>query len=158
MRARLHLVTLVCVGLWFAANVARAEGTKLVVVVAKGSKLTSISRADLKRCFLGEAVTVNDKALVPFNSEPTTPLRAAFDQAVLGMSPGQVGRFWVDRKVRGQSPPPRSLPSLAHVLKVVAKFPNAISYIPVDQVTPELHPVAVDGVPYTDARYAIWMP
>lgn len=134
---------------------ARAEESKLVVVVAKGSRLTSISRSDLKRCFLGEHVTVGDKALVPFNSEPGTPARAAFDAAILGMTPAQVGRFWVDRKVRGQAPPPRTLPSLAHVVKVVAKFPNAISYVPADKLTPELQAVAIDGVAHTDARYAL---
>jgi hypothetical protein len=100
-------------------------------------------------------VTVGGKALVPFNSEPGTPARAAFDAAILGMTPAQVGRFWVDRKVRGQAPPPRTLPSLAHVVKVVAKFPNAISYVPADKLTPELQAVAIDGVAHTDARYAL---
>jgi hypothetical protein len=148
---------LLCLALLLVPQLAMAD-RKLVVVVAKGSKLTSISRSDLKRCFLGEQITSSDKTLVPFNSEATTPSRASFDSAVLGMSPAQTGRYWVDRKVRGQSSAPRSLPSMAHVVKVVEKFPNAISYVPADQLTPGLQPVAIDGVAFTDVRYGITVP
>jgi hypothetical protein len=128
---------------------------KLVVVVAKGSSLTAISRTDLKRCFTGERVVSDDRTLVPFNASPSSPDREAFDRAILGMSPDEVGRFWVDRKIRGQSGPPRSLPSPAYIAKVVAKFPGAIGYLPADQLTADVQPVAIDGVPYTDARYPI---
>jgi ABC-type phosphate transport system substrate-binding protein len=138
-------------------HTAHAE-QKLVVVVAKGSKLTSISKSDLKRCFLGDSISSDGKPLVPFNSEANTPVRSSFDSAVLAMSPAQVGRFWVDRKVRGQSAAPRSLPSMAHVVKVVQKFPNAISYVPADQLTPALQPVAIDGVSHADARYSLKVP
>jgi len=134
---------------------AHADGKKLVVVVAKGSGLTSISRTDLKRCFTGESVSGGGKTLVPFNASTGTPDRIGFDKAVLGMSPDEVGRFWVDRKIRGQSGAPRSLPSAAHIAKVAAKFPGAIGYLPADQLTSDIQAVAVDGVAYTDARYDI---
>lgn len=134
---------------------ARAEAKKLVVVVAKGSSLTNISRSDLKRCFLGEPISGGGKPLVPFNAAPNTPERSGFDKAVLGMSPDEVGKFWIERKVRGQSAAPRSLPSAAHIAKVAAKFPGAISYLPADQMTSDIQAVAVDGVAHTDARYNI---
>ena len=137
------------------ARPASAENKKLVVVVAKGSSLTNISRADLKRVFTGDTVSADGKPLVPFNANTNTPERTGFDKAVLGMSPDEVGRFWVDRKVRGQSGAPRSLPSSAHIAKVAAKFPGAISYLPADQLTSDIQPVAVDGVAYTDAKYNI---
>jgi hypothetical protein len=134
---------------------AYADGKKLVVVVARGSSLTSISRGDLKRCFTGEPVSGGGKTLIPFNASINTPDRAGFDKAVLDMSPDEVGRFWVDRKIRGQSGAPRSLPSPAHIAKVAAKFPGAIGYLPADQLTSDIQAVAVDGVAYTDARYDI---
>src|SRR5689334_7216216 len=99
-------------------NLARAGGKKLVVVVAKGSPLVNISRTDLKRCFTGETVSAGGKTLFAFNAAPQAPERVGFDKAVLGMTPDEVGRFWVDRKVRGQSGAPRSLPSAAHIAKV----------------------------------------
>jgi hypothetical protein len=137
---------------------AHADGKKLVVVVAKGSSLTSISRNDLKRCFLGESISSGGKPVIPFNAATGTPERTGFDKAVLGMSPDEVGRFWVDRKVRGQSGAPRSLPSPAHMAKVAAKFPGAIGYLAEDQLTSDIQAVQVDGVPYTDARYDIVTP
>ena len=134
---------------------AFGDGKKLVVVVAKGSSLTSISRDDLKRCFLGEPVSSGGKPLVPFNAATGTPERSGFDKAVLGLSPDEVGRLWVDRRVRGQGGAPRSLPSAAHIAKVAAKFPGAIAYLPADQLTSDIQAVQVDGVAYTDARYNI---
>jgi hypothetical protein len=134
-------------------RVAHADGKKLVVVVAKGSSVTNISRADLKRCFLGDAVSGGGKTLVPFNAATGTPDRVGFDKGVLGMTPDEVGRFWVDRKVRGQSGAPRSLPSAAHMAKVAAKFPGAIGYLSEDQLTSDIQPVEIDGVAYTDSRY-----
>lgn len=144
-------------GLLFGRT-ASADGKKLVVVVAKGSPVTNVSRSDLKRAFTGESVSVAGKTLVPFNANPNTPERTGFDKAVLGMSPDEVGRYWVDRKVRGQSAAPRSLPSAAHIAKVAAKFPGAISYLPADQLTSDIQAVAVDGVAYTDAKYSIATP
>jgi hypothetical protein len=134
---------------------AHADGAKLVVVVAKGSAVTNISRSDLKRCFTGDTVTAGGKALVPFNAAPGTPERTGFDKAVLGMSPDEAGKYWIDRKVRGQSAAPRALPSPAHIAKVAAKFPGAIGYLPADQMTADIQAVSIDGVAYTDAKYNI---
>jgi len=147
-----HILTL---ALCLAASIAHADGKKLVVVVARGSSLTNISRVDLKRCFERDPVSSGDKQLVPFNASSGSPERIGFDRAVLGMDAGEVGRFWVDRKVRGQSDAPRALPSAAYVVKVVAKFPGAIGYVTQDQLTPELQPVKVEGVAYTDPSYSI---
>jgi hypothetical protein len=137
------------------AGAARADGKKLVVVVAKGSPVTNISRGDLKRCFTGDTVTGGGKTLVPFNAAPGTPERTGFDKAVLGMSPDEAGKYWIDRKVRGQSAAPRALPTAAHIAKVAAKFPGAIGYLPEDQMTADIQAVSVDGVAYTDTKYNI---
>ena len=148
-------IIVLCALLAFAGT-AYAERKKLVVVVAKGSSITSISKSDLKHCFMGDSTSADGKTLVPFNAEPKTAERAGFDRGVLGMSPDEVGRYWVDRKVRGQSGAPRSLPSLMHVQKVVAKFPNAISYLPADQLTADVQPIKLDDIAYTDSSYALF--
>jgi hypothetical protein len=152
-----HVLVLVLgVAIAVSARDAAAQAPKkLVVVVAKGSPITNISRTDLKRAFQGETVSAGGKTLVPFNAAPNSKERIGFDKAVLGMTADQVGRFWVDRKVRGQSGAPRSLPSSAHLVKVAAKFPGAITYVPADQVTAEVQAVSVDGVAPTAANYNI---
>ncbi|MCX5747042.1 MAG: hypothetical protein NT062_31615 [Proteobacteria bacterium] len=136
-------------------SMALADAKKLVVVVAKGSPITNISKGDLKHAFTGDSVSAGGKTLVPFNFTPGSAERAGFDVAILGMATDEVGRYWIDRKVRGQSGAPRALPSSAHVAKVVAKFPAAIGYLPADALTADVQAVKVDGVGYTDARYAI---
>jgi hypothetical protein len=151
----LRSLVVTCLVARAAPGVALADGAKLVVVVAKGSAVTNISRGDLKHCFLGDQVSAGGKILVPFNAAIGSPERSGFDRSVLGMTPDEVGRFWVDRKVRGQGGAPRSLPSVAHIAKVTAKFPGAISYLPADQLTPEVQAVTVDGVAYSDATYNI---
>jgi hypothetical protein len=150
------LVLVLGVALTLSARDATAQAPrKLVVVVAKGSPVTNISRTDLKRAFQGDSVSAGGKTLVPFNAAPNSKERTGFDKAVLGMTADQVGRYWVDRKVRGQSGAPRSLPTPAHLVKVAAKFPGAITYVPADQLTAEVQPVSVDGVAHTAANYTI---
>jgi len=140
----IRIVVLVTVLL--ASGVAEGEPRPLVVVVAKGSTVKNLTRTELKRCFTSSPVVIDGERLVPFNYPPGTAERVAFDRLILGMSPEEVGRFWVDRKIRGESAAPRALPSVLHVVKIVAKFPAAVSYIPADQVTADLVIVAIDGV------------
>ena len=145
------LVLAVILGL---VRLASADGKRLVVVVARASSVTNVSRLDLKRSFLGEPITIGNTRLAPFNAEPNSDARAGFDLSVLGMTPDQIGRFWVDRKVRGQGAAPRSLPAI-HLAKVIAKFPGAIGYLQVDQLTADVKPIKVDGVAHGDPRYSI---
>jgi hypothetical protein len=130
---------------------------RLVLVVARSSPVTDLSSSDLKRLFTGSAVSSGGTRLVPFNFPPGSRERLAFDRAVLGMTGDEAGRFWVDRKIRGQSAAPRALPSGLYVAKVVAKLPGAIGYIAEDQLTAALRPVRIGGVAHTDPGYPILM-
>lgn len=70
------------------------------------------------------------------------------------MSPDEVGKFWVERKVHGHSAP-RSLPSPAHIAKLAAKVPGAIGDLRADQMTSDIQAVSVDGFASSDARHNI---
>jgi ABC-type phosphate transport system substrate-binding protein len=130
----------------------------IAVIVAKSSKITGMSANDLKRAFTGETVSAGGGRLVPFNQNPSSGPRAAFDRVVLRMTADEVGRFWVDRKIRGETGAPRALASSAQTVKVVAKFPNAIGYVPVDEVTADVKVIAVDGDLPGDDNYTLWTP
>jgi len=123
----------------------RAEDAGLVVIVGKSNPLSDISRADLRRAFSGEPVNAGGKPLVPFNLAPASPERQTFDKALLGMSPDQATKFWIDRRIRGQGAAPKSAPSLDVVGKVVANFPNAISYVPAAAIPAGAKAVSIDG-------------
>jgi ABC-type phosphate transport system substrate-binding protein len=140
------IVAIAIIASWSKSAVADPPPRAIVVVVAKGSKITRMSKAELKRCFSGDAVVIAGQRLSPFNYPPGSAERKAFDRAILGKSSEEVGRYWVDRKIRGESPAPRTLPSPSHVAKIVAKFPSAIGYLPADQLTTEVVAIAIDDL------------
>src|SRR5262245_41450223 len=128
-RARLPLllavVAAVLVGLVaFAPRPVRAgNDVALALIVAPSSKLTNISSADLRRVFQSERLTDPDgNRLIALNHPPKTVDRVGFDHVVMGMDPEGVGRFWIDRKIRGGSGPPRTVESLTTLRRVVEKL------------------------------------
>ena len=85
------------------------------------------------------------KRLIPFNHARETPIRAAFDKALLGLKPSEAGRFWVDRRMRDQPLPPRIVPTSELALRVVATLPEAISYVYQNPVHANVRVLTIDG-------------
>lgn len=141
----LALLMLACVPLIRAPS-ASAAGGKVVVIVGKSLGVSDISKGDLRRAFLGMSTKVGGKRLIPINLSNKSPLRKAFDKAILGLDPSAVGAFWVDRRIRGESSPPRAVPAAALAAKVVASLPGAISYVSASKVNSKVVAVSIDGV------------
>ncbi len=68
--------------------------------------------------------------IVPFNFPPKHQVRVDFDRAVLEMSPEEVARYWIDRRIRGGTPPPKSVSSAQLIVRLVSKLEGAIAYVP----------------------------
>jgi hypothetical protein len=147
---------LVCL-LAFAPRPVRAgSDVSLAVIVAPTSKLTNLSLADVRRVFQSERLTDPDgNRLIALNHPPKTVDRVGFDQAVMGMDPEHVGRFWIDRKIRGGSGPPRTVESLTTLRRVVEKLPGAIGYIRPGQLSNEVRAIRVDGKLPEDSGYPL---
>lgn len=126
----------------------------LVVVVAKKSNVDSISLRQLRRTYGGDNPS---RAYRPFNWPARSQLRVAFDKKILGFSPSAVGRYWIDRKIRGERGAPRSLQSTLQVAKVVARFPGAIGYMRADMMPSWVKPLKVGGKSHTDADYPLYI-
>jgi hypothetical protein len=129
--------------------------TRLAIVVSKDSPVSDISFYELKRLYLGELVNASGKRLLPLNLTPVSPERTAFDKAVLGMSPEAIARYWVDRKIRGDSGPPKSIEPLDLLQRVVARLDGAVGYVPVNAIRPELKAIRIDGKAPGDSGYPI---
>jgi ABC-type phosphate transport system substrate-binding protein len=127
----------------------------LVLVVAKSNPVGNVTRAELNRIFSGDAIRIDGEPVVPFALASNRPERQAFDQVVLGMSPEEANKYWIDRRIRGQGNPPKSAPSPEVMSKVIASFPAAMGYLPASALTPGLKPVAIDGKAYTDRGYLL---
>jgi hypothetical protein len=162
MRRRVFSL-LALVGLLLAALVALAprpvaagSEVALAVIVSPNSKLTQISSSDLRRVFQSDRLTDPDgNRLIALNHPPKTVDRVGFDSVVLGMDPDEVGRFWIDRKIRGSSGPPRTVESLGTLRRVVEKLPGAIGYIRPTQLSNEVRAIRVDGKLPEDPGYPV---
>lgn len=139
------------------AAAAPSSGAKppLVVIVASGSSLTDLSRAQLRRIFLGEPTVLGGLRMIPVNHPPSDPVRTSFDALALGLSPDAAGRYWVDRRIRGQGLPPRAIAGTALIREVVAKLPGGIAYVSAEQVGPSVRALLVDGIRHDDPRYPL---
>lgn len=130
---------------WPAA-VRAAPPPSLVLVTSPKTSLENISLGDLRQLFLGE--TVRDgrgSKLVPLNQPPGSPEREHFDRRVLGMSPDEMARHWIDQKVRGAKGAPRNLSPPQMIARVVERFPGAVAYLRPEHVMGALRKVAIEG-------------
>lgn len=78
------------------------------------------------------------RALIPLNHALGSPTRIAFESVVLKMSQDEVGRFWIDRKIRGQVGSPKSVAAVAVLRKAVATLPGTLTYLDANDLTPDL--------------------
>ncbi|HEY5961210.1 MAG TPA: hypothetical protein VIV60_31855 [Polyangiaceae bacterium] len=127
----------------------------LAVVVAKSFPVDSLSFGDLKRLYMGNPVTAGGKTLIPLTYPKQAAERMVFDQGVLGMSPDEVGRYWIDRKIRGQSGAPKTVDSAEVVMKVVAKVEGSIGYVRNGSTNAAVKILRIDGKLPTDSGYRV---
>jgi hypothetical protein len=132
-----------------------AAGPALVVVMGSATGLRDITTAVLRRAFMGYPTEVGGKRLIPINHPTGSPNRVLFDQVMLGLNPEEVGRFWVDRRIRDESPPPKTVPSSDLAVRVAASLPFAITYITPDLVNDKVAVLTIDGKSPRDDSYLL---
>lgn len=139
-----------------APSALAEPATRLVMIVAPESPLQNLELAVLVRLFGGDPVTdPSGRSLIPFNHPPRSPDRVLFDQRVLGMEPDEVAKYWIDRKIRGQSGPPRTATSLRMLVGVVSKLPGGVGYVRPEYVSSEVRALKVGGKAPDAAGYPL---
>lgn len=148
----------VFLGAWLlpAEGEAGSPGTDLAVVVAKQSALDGLSLQQLKHLYLGDTILGpgGDK-LLALNRDPKSPERVGFDRSVLEMTPEGAARYWIDRKIRGQSGAPRAVEPASVAQRVVARLPAALTYVRANEVSGEVKVLRIDGKKPGDSGYPI---
>lgn len=135
---------------------AASDRMRLLVVVARTSTLQNVQLSELRRIFTNEGDSdPSGQRYVPFNHPPHTTDRLAFDKIVLGMSGDEVSQFWIERKIRGLSGPPRSVDSLSLLLRLIARLPGAVSYARATQLTGDVRAIRVNGKLPSDPDYPL---
>jgi ABC-type phosphate transport system substrate-binding protein len=130
LSALLLALTLAFGSVWAGASHATHEESLLVIVNAQAS-VAQVSSYEIEALFTrGQTRWDNGSAVYPFSFPAGSPPREQFDRAVLRLSPDQVGRFWLDRRIRGLGMPPKQVPSATMMMQIVANLPGSIGYIP----------------------------
>ena len=85
---------------------------------------------DLSDIFLKPRTTLQGQRLEPLNLQTDHPIRHFFDRKVHGKSTRQIEQYWLERKVKAESPEPRTLPRPFVVPFMIKQFQKGIGYVP----------------------------
>ena len=126
---------LVGIAWWFASfgssgTRQASAATGVLVVVHPDNPVKSIDRAELNKVFLTKKRNwPSGDAIEALNLPADDATRQTFDRLVHGMSPDEVARYWVDRKIRGGAAPPQKVSNSAAVLAIVSTRKLAVGYV-----------------------------
>jgi ABC-type phosphate transport system substrate-binding protein len=122
---------------------AAPDDKPIWVIAHKSVPVNALSREDLRPIFQTRKTTWPDGSTVrPFNLMPTARSRQVFDEVVLGLSPELMPRYWIDRRVRGEPHPPKTVPSDVIMLKVIKSLAGAVGYLEAATVDPSVKVLA----------------
>lgn len=113
------------------------------VVTSPSSPVGTISKADLKRVFTGKKSNVSGVKVVPFMLAETSPAAQSFLKDVLGMSPEEYKKYWIDAQVKGEGTAPATQKSSAVAILVSADLPGALAVVEKSAVNATVKEVAV---------------
>lgn len=119
-----------------------AWGDDLVVVVHPSNR-ENPGRVQLAAMFTTRRQSwAGGSRILPFNFPPKHQVRVDFDKAVLDMSPEEVASYWIDRRIRGGTPPPKSVSNAQLIVKLVSKLEGAVAYVPRSALAGDVRVVA----------------
>lgn len=161
MRRRALVTGLVAAPLAWRGGARAAEPKKRIPILVLAGPLVRLDElplAKLRSLYLGLPIDdAQGTRLVPLNQPPNSPVRVAFDRLVLGMDSDAVGRYWIDRRMRGQGTAPRAVESTLLLQRLVAKLPGAIAYLKAEPLVEHLRALRIDAHIATDPRYALFV-
>jgi ABC-type phosphate transport system substrate-binding protein len=121
---------------------ALAESPELAVIVHPSNPI-QLSIAEIAAIFkTSRRYWSGSNRIVPLNLPTGNDDRVFFDRIVLGLDKDAAQRFWIDRKIRGGEPPPRSVPQAELVLRIVQQLETAVGYVPRHLVNANVRAIA----------------
>ena len=112
------------------AEPSAIRAQEFALVVNSANPVTSISKDEVAKLFLKKQVAWRSgHPATPVELPPTTKVREAFVQTVLGKSLTQVRSYWQQQIFSGRDVPPPEKASEDDVLAFVRANPGAIGYV-----------------------------
>lgn len=144
-RRRWWLVGMVAVAAVVAGAGAAldAEPADSLAVIVHADNAARLTAGELEDVFRRRKLAWPDgERVIPINATPDSARRKRFDRVVLGMSPEEVARFWLDQRIRGAGTAPREVGDAFLTIKLVARIKGAIGYVPEDSELRDVRVVA----------------
>jgi ABC-type phosphate transport system substrate-binding protein len=134
-----HALWVALLSLGLATAEPATSGTQEFQVVVHPSVRGSwISRTSLQALFTGKTDRWGDKTVAkPVDQSAKSTVRHAFTAAVLGLSMGEVQRYWQERVASDRLFPPPIKATDEEVLRFVAATAGAVGYVGADTAIPE---------------------
>lgn len=125
MSTRLRLLVIAA-----AAAFAAHAHADFYVIAQAGNPQPALTQNEAINLFMGRSRSFSngDFALV-FDLPRNSPQRAAFYQALTGMSQAQVNSYWARLMFSGQSMPPQPLPDEVAMIDIVKRNPSAVGWL-----------------------------
>lgn len=111
-------------------------GAGIAVVAHKDSPVAQLTREEVAALFLGKRKLSNDVSVVPIDSKDSA-LRDRFYQSVADMNGLRVKAYWSRIVFSGQGRPPQAA-AAPEARERLAVESGAVTYLPADQVTPDM--------------------
>ena len=104
-----------------------------LVVIVHATNPVALADVSLEGVFLRRVVEwPSGDRIIPLNAATDSGPRQRFDRAVLAMSPEAAARYWLDARIRSGVAPPREVGDPALTVRLVARLPGTIGYVPAD--------------------------
>ena len=109
---------------------ATAADPEFKVVVNAANTTSSVSKAQLSRCFMKQANTwINGQAVQPVDQAATSAVRIAFSTTIHDRDVNAVKSFWQRQIFSGRGVPPPEKATDSDVLAFVQANPGAVGYV-----------------------------
>lgn len=109
-----------------------------VLVSARNSAISNISREEAEQLYLGRLNALRDGTPVRLLDLPAGPIRNAFYQQLTGKNPTQTRAYWSRIVFTGRARPPREVAGPEQLLAALKQDPNLIGYLHVYELSPDL--------------------
>lgn len=108
---------------------------EIAVVAAKASPIERLDAREVADIFLAKTNHLRDGSRVMPCELRENPLRAAFYRDIAGKTLPQINSYWTTLIFTGKGKPPRNVEALEQLIELLAKNPNAVTYLPLEQVS-----------------------
>lgn len=139
---RIYLLLLL--PLFAMSDGANASEAALAVVVAKDSKIESISKRELVDVYMGRFDVLESGQIVqPVDYENGSVFRGLFYRTLVNKNERQINAYWSRLIFSGRAKPPLQVSSPEQSLAYLRRNQSALAYMPVERVSEEMKIVLI---------------